>query len=129
MGERKPNSEVYNTVVAGDLASLVNPDRYGERSGAFDEIIAAAERHYWNPADPRYLDFGIPFDAGEQLILPTAFTPELRSAVADRIPKDRHIEFGNEIARFHLSQLLHGEQGGVALAANLCGIFRDPGAQ
>lgn len=129
MGEPDRNSKVYNTVASSDLASLINPQRYGERSGAFDEIIAATESHYWNPADPRYIDFGVPFDTREQLILPPAFTPELHTAVAERIPKDRHIEFGNEIARFHLSQLLHGEQGGVALSANLCGVFRDPGAQ
>jgi hypothetical protein len=120
---------VYDTVARDDLASLMNPQRYGERSEAFDEIIAASESHYWNPADPRYLDFSAPFDTREQLVLPLEFTPELQTAVADRIGKSRRLEFANEIARFHLSQLLHGEQGGVALAANLCSVFRDPGAQ
>jgi hypothetical protein len=129
MGHRDLNSTVYNTVAADDLTSLVNPQRYGERSGAFDEIIAAAESHYWNPADPRYLDFTQPFDTREQLLLPLEFTPELQTAVAGRIGESRRIEFANQIARFHLSQLLHGEQGGVALSANLCSVFRDPAAQ
>jgi hypothetical protein len=119
----------YETVAPDDLASLVNPERYGERSKAFDEIIAASESHYWDPDNPRYLDFSSAFDVRERLVLPLAFTPELQTAVADRIGKSRQLEFANEIARFHLSQLLHGEQGGVALSANLCSIFRDPGAQ
>jgi hypothetical protein len=126
---RDLDPRAYQTTSPDDLASLVNPERYGDRSGAFDEIIDAAESHYWTPSDPRYIDFSGAFDVREQLVLPAAFTPELNSAVAGRIEKSRHIEFANEIARFHLSQLLHGEQGGVALAANLCSVFRDPGAQ
>jgi hypothetical protein len=122
-------ASVYNTVASGDFPSMLDPFRYGVRTAAFDEIVAAAESHYWNPDDPRYVDFGAPFDLRERALLPLEFTPELRSAAADRIGRDRHVEFANEIARFHLSQLLHGEQGGVSLCGNLCMIFRDPGAQ
>lgn len=119
----------YATVAADDLTTLLRAPRYGSRSQAFDEIVAAAESHYWDPDDPRYVEFGGNFDLREQALLPETFTPELRSAVADRIGADRRVEFANQIARFHLSQLLHGEQGGVALCANLCAIFDDPGAQ
>jgi hypothetical protein len=129
MGDPKLDSEVYNTVAVDDLASLLNPQRYGERTEAFDEIIAAAESHYWNPDNQRYIDFTGEFDLRERLILPLDFAPELQTAAADRLGESRRIEFANEITRFHLSQLLHGEQGGVALCANLCSVFRDPGAQ
>jgi hypothetical protein len=129
MEDQAPRWSAYDTVAPDDLTTLLDPPRYTGRSSAFDEIVAAAESHYWNPDDPRYIEFAGDFDLREQLLLPPVFTPELETAVAARIPADRRIEFGNEIARFHLSQLLHGEQGGVALCANLCGAFRDPGAQ
>lgn len=119
----------YRTLEAADLPAFFRPSRYGSRHRGFDEIVAAAESHYWDPDDPRYIRFDQPFELREQPLLPPAFTPELRSAAADRIPPGRRVEFANEIARFHLSQLLHGEQGGVALCANLCAIFEDPGSQ
>ncbi len=124
-----PDSPAYGAMAAGDVASMLDPARYGTRSSAFDEIIAAAESHYWNPDDPRYLDYGKAFDLAEQPLLPPAFTPELLTAAADRLDAGRRIAFANELARFHLSQLLHGELAGVSLCGNLCMVFRDPGAQ
>src|SRR5689334_21820444 len=99
----------YATVAPDDLASLLRVPRYGARTRAFDEIVAAAESHYCDPDDPRYIEFGGDFDTRERLLLPESFTPELRSAVVERIGADRRVEFANQIARFHLSQLLHGE--------------------
>jgi hypothetical protein len=129
MADHSLTPSTFSAVAPDDLATLLRTQRYGARSRAFDEIVAAAESHYWDPDDPRYIEFGGGFDLKEQLLLPPQFTPELRSAAADRIGAGRRVEFANEIARFHLSQLLHGEQGGVALCANLCAIFDDPGAQ
>jgi len=120
---------VYNTVDPARLEATLDPARYTSRSHAFDEIIAAAERHYWNPEDQRYIDYSPPLDLLERPLLPAAFTPEILSAVGDRFTGSRRVEFANELARFQLSQLLHGEQGGVAALANLCLIFEDAGSQ
>jgi hypothetical protein len=124
-----PNREIYRTVAAEDLGAHLEPERYVTRSSAFDAIIAAAESHYWNPEDPRYIEFDQPFGLDEQLILPPEFTPELLSAVADRLDERQRIAFGNEIARFNLSQSLHGEKAGVSICGQLCMIFGDAGAQ
>ena len=35
---------------------LIEVDRYGDRSTAFDAIISATEDHFWDPNDPAYTD-------------------------------------------------------------------------
>ena len=51
----------YETVPADDFASMIEVPRYARRSDAFDDIIAATHDHFWDPNDPRYLDFALPF--------------------------------------------------------------------
>ena len=124
-----PNHASYASVDRGDTAAMIEPSRYGERAGSFDGIISATEGHFWDPSDSRYIDFDWPFALDEELLMPPEFTPELNSAVADRLDERQRIQLGNELTRFHLSQILHGEQGAVLLSADLCATFRDPGAQ
>ncbi|HEX4135298.1 MAG TPA: ferritin-like domain-containing protein [Bryobacteraceae bacterium] len=124
-----PNFEAYESVDRDDFGAQIEPDRYGDRSDTFDEIISATEGHFWDPDDRSYLDFTHPFDLTEQLLMPVSFTPELNCAVVDKLDERQQILFGNELTRFYLSQLLHGEQGALSLSASLCHIFRDPGAQ
>lgn len=108
---------------------MIEPSRYGQRTGAFDDIISATDGHFWDPDDRRYLNFETPFDMEEELLMPESFTVELNCAAVDRMDAHQRILFGNELTRFHLSQLLHGEQGALSLSASLCQIFHDPGAQ
>lgn len=124
-----PNVPLYETVDRDDFRRMIEPERYGRRSDAFDEIIAAAESHFWDPEDSRYLNFSQPFNLDEQLLMPASTTVELNCAVADRLDEHQRIQFGNELTRFYLSQLLHGEQGAYSLSASLCQMFLDPGAQ
>ena len=46
---------IYNTVPRGDFAAMIEVDRYGERSNAFDGIISATVDHFWDPNDPAFL--------------------------------------------------------------------------
>ena len=41
----------------------------------------------------------------------------------------KQIRLVNELARFQLSNVLHGEQAALSLSASLCHILLDPGAQ
>ena len=124
-----PNAPLYETVDRDDFAAMIECRRYGRRSSAFDEIIDATEAHYWSPDDQRYLDFSKPFNLEEELLMPASSIVELSCAVADRLDERQRIRFGNELTRYYLSQLLHGEQGAYSLSASLCQIFLDPGAQ
>ncbi|MFM9968764.1 MAG: hypothetical protein ACKVQK_10240 [Burkholderiales bacterium] len=41
--------QIYDTVRPGDLASLMDVDRYNRRTSAFDKIISATHDHFWDP--------------------------------------------------------------------------------
>jgi len=131
MSERIINYDpIYNTVDRDDFESLVEVDRYADRTDAFDAIISATEEHFWNPLDPRYVDFEAePFDLAEQTIMPREFCIELQTAVADELDEAQKIRLANQSTRFVLSSILHGEQGALSLSASLTSILRDPGAQ
>jgi hypothetical protein len=120
--------DAYNTVDRDDFSAMVAVDRYGGRTTHFDEIIARTEEHFWNPADPDYIDFATPWRDDEP-ILPLDFIPELQSAVADRLEDDKKVTFANASTQWVLSNILHGEQGALNLSASLVEIFVDPGAQ
>jgi len=121
---------IYNTVDRDDFMSMIEVDRYADRTGAFDEIIALTRDHHWDPNDPAYVDFDAePFDVTERTIMPRDFTVELNCAVADRLDEGQKIRLANEVTRFSLSSILHGEQGALSLSTSLVQILRDPGAQ
>ena len=129
MAEHITHDPIYNTVDRDDFPALIDVDRYGERTSAFDKIIASTHDHFWDPTDPAYLDFSQPFDLQTQTLVPTSMIVELNSAVADRLDEGQKIRLANENTRFMLSSILHGEQGALSLSASLCMILRDPGAQ
>jgi hypothetical protein len=120
---------IYNTVDRDDFDALIEVERYGTRSDAFDSIISATVDHFWDPADPRYVNFDTDFNMQEQTILPRDFTVELQTAVADKLDEGQQIRLANQSSRFILSSILHGEQGAMSLSASLCQIMKDPGAQ
>ena len=129
MSEQITHDPIYNAVEPDDFPSMVEPDRYATRTDAFDGIISATVDHFWDPTDPRYVDFSIDFDVEEQGILPLDFFAETHSAVADKLDEGQLRSLCNQSARFMLSSILHGEQGALSLSASLCQILRDPGAQ
>jgi hypothetical protein len=122
------NDPAYETVAPDDFAAMIEPGRYARRTPLFDEIIARTEEHFWNPADPDYVDYSTPL-AADQTIVPTWFVVEEGTAVWDRLDAGQRIAFTNESARWSLSNILHGEQGALSLSTSLCDIFLDPGAQ
>jgi P-aminobenzoate N-oxygenase AurF len=122
--------EAYNTVSPDDFEALLEVERYSERTDAFDKIIAATHDHFWDPLDKKYIDFEDDFDMETQMILPEEMLASLRTNyVRDRLDEKQRIKLGNEVARWMISSILHGEQGALSLSASLCHILRDPGAQ
>jgi len=120
---------MYDTVERDDFPAMLMPERYGRRTDAFDAIISATHDHFWDPLDPAYLDYAEPFDMAGRLLMPASQFVELQTAVADRLDEGQRIALCNEIMRFNLSSILHGEQGALSLSASLCHILQDPGAQ
>src|SRR3569832_1047967 len=61
---------LYDAVAPDDFESMLELDRYNARSTAFDKIISATHDHFWDPLDPKYIDFSEPFDMENTMILP-----------------------------------------------------------
>jgi len=120
---------IYNTVEPDDFLSLIEVDRYATRTDAFDKIISQTHDHFWDPTDPRYIEFSAPFDTAKESLMPLDFAVELNTAVADRLDDGQKLSLANEVTRWMLSNILHGEQGALSLSASLCDVLRDPGAQ
>jgi hypothetical protein len=129
MAQHITHDPIYDTVDRDDFAAMIEVDRYGARTSAFDAIISATEDHFWDPQDPRYVDFSQGFDLEEETILPREMVIELHCAVADRLDERQKVRLANQNARFMISSILHGEQGALSLSASLCQILREPGAQ
>jgi hypothetical protein len=121
---------IYNTVDRDNFLSMVEVERYADRTDAFDSIISATVDHFWDPTDEAYIRYDAEkFDLSENTIMPPEFAVELNCAVAEKLDEGQRIKLANENTRFMLSSILHGEQGALSLSASLCHVMRDPGAQ
>ena len=119
----------YNAVDPADFPAMMDVDRYGDRSTAFDKIISATHDHFWDPLDKKYIDFSEPFDMENEALLPDEMFPIFATRVGEKLTGKDKVGFINENVRWMLSAILHGEQGALSLSASLCHILRDPGAQ
>src|SRR5580658_4482900 len=102
---------MYGAVAPDDFESMLQLDRYGARSTAFDKIIAATHDHFWDPLDKKYIDFDEPFDMENQALLPEDMIGALQTkyvSVALSDPKEG-IRFINQSTLRSFSSILHGE--------------------
>lgn len=129
MSEQITKDHAYNAVAPDDFVSMMEVDRYNDRSAAFDKIIAATHDHFWDAQDERYIDFSQPFDMVTTPIIPPAMVMELQTELADGMDEATKIRFCNAVAHNFISNILHGEQAALSLSASLVHILRDPGAQ
>src|ERR1700733_4079514 len=119
----------YNAVDPDDFPAMLDVNRYGQRSTAFDKIISATHDHFWDPLDPKYIDFTAPFDMENEYIINPAANMDLKTAIGDKLDEKQKIKLVNSDVLWSFSSILHGEQGALSLSASLCHILRDPGAQ
>jgi len=120
---------IYDAVDPTDFQAMIDVNRYGRRTSAFDKIISATHDHFWDPTDRRYIDFDEPFDMETQYMVDPKIFPESRLALWNDLDEKQRVKLVNLNVRWSASQILHGEQGALALSASLCHILRDPGAQ
>ena len=121
---------MYDAVAPDDFVSMLSVDRYNDRTTAFDKIISATHDHFWDPLDKKYIDFDEPFDMENEALMPEDFfIPMKTQYVQDSLSPAQRIKFMNELVRWNLSAILHGEQGALNLSASLCHVLKDQGAQ
>ncbi|MEQ8267333.1 MAG: ferritin-like domain-containing protein [Parvibaculum sp.] len=119
----------YEAVAPDDFPAMMEVDRYGNRSTAFDKIISATHDHFWDPMDKKYIDFSVPFDMENEYLIDPEQNTDLKTAVKDKLDEKQKIKLVNLDVQWGLSSILHGEAGALALSASLCHILKDPGAQ
>lgn len=122
---------VYEPVPPDDFEAMLDLDRYGARTDAFDRLISASRDHDWNPLDAAYLDFDQPFDMAGEPLLPETMVAALQTEYVGQALSDpaRRTAFINAAALRVFSTMLHGEQGALNLSASLCHVLKDQGAQ
>jgi len=122
---------MYDAVAPDDFESMLELDRYSNRSTAFDKIISATHDHFWDPLDTKYIDFDEPFDMINEPLVPEEMIAALQTDyVSNHLsdPKER-TRFINTMVLHNFSSILHGEQGALNLSASLCHVLKDQGAQ
>ena len=82
MADHITHDSIYNTVDRDDFISLIEVERYAYRTDAFDSIISATVDHFWDPNDPRYIDFEPEFDLENDTILPRELQPSSSARLA-----------------------------------------------
>jgi hypothetical protein len=122
---------VYDAVAPDDFESMLNLDRYGQRSNAFDKIISATHDHFWDPLDKKYIDFDEPWDMLTQPLVSEDLNIALQTDYVSSRLTDPAIraQFVNKSLLRSFSSILHGEQGALNLSASLCHVLYDQGAQ
>src|SRR5271154_6482550 len=119
----------YDAADPNDFPAMLDVERYGRRSSAFDKIISATHDHFWDPLDKKYIDFAAPFDIEKDYIVNPAMNGDLKTAIGDKLDEGQKIKLANLDTLWSMSSILHGEQGALSLSASLCDILVDPGAQ
>jgi hypothetical protein len=122
---------MYDAVAPDDFEALLNLDRYGERTDAFDKIISATHDHFWDPLDKKYIDFDEPWDMMNEPLVPETLNIAIQTDYVSNHLKDPSLraQFINKSLLRSFSSILHGEQGALNLSASLCHVLYDQGAQ
>ncbi len=122
---------MYGAVAPDDFESMLELDRYGARSSAFDKIISATHDHFWDPLDKKYIDFDAPWDIKTQALMPEDQVGFLKLPYVTETLSDplQRVAFINDMQLRNFSSILHGEQGALNLSASLCHVLLDQGAQ
>ena len=122
---------LYDAVAPDDFESMLDLDRYNNRSSAFDKIISATHDHFWDPLDPKYIDFSAPWDMQSQPLVSEDLNVALHTdyVKAKLNTPELRAQFVNKSLLYSFSSILHGEQGALNLSASLCHVLKDQGAQ
>ena len=122
---------LYDAVAPDDFESMLDLDRYNNRSAAFDKIISATHDHFWDPLDPKYIDFSAPWDMETQPLMGEELSAALHTEYvkAKLNTPELRAQFVNKSLLYSFSSILHGEQGALNLSASLCHVLLDQGAQ
>ena len=117
---------------------MMEVERYGKRSTAFDKIISATHDHFWDPLDTKYIDFAEPYDLTKEMVLPEEFFPIFKTRIGDTMTagaEDQVRQRVHALAALGDPAWRAGRAGAVGLAlphpqgSGRAGIRRQPDAR
>src|SRR6267142_169104 len=116
---------MYDAVAPDDFESMIELDRYENRSTAFDKISSATHDHFWDPLDKKYIDVDEPFD----LNLSASLCHVLKDQGAQEYAANQTREEGRHVTAF--AKYIRSRWGrpvpcGAALKALLLEIIHAP---
>ena len=94
MADQLTRDPAYDTVDPDDFGSMIQTQRYGRRSPAFDKIIASTHDHFWDPLDPAYIDYNTPFDMENNPIIPFEMVAEMPDVILHQKAERDHATLG-----------------------------------
>lgn len=116
----------FRTTDPGDPLAALDASAYALADGPVLHMVRAARARAW---DPRDLPSGAAGGVLAPGIMPEAWYPELRTPAAMALPPAVRRRLGDEILRWLLSGILHGEQAALTICAQMCARFANPAAR
>ncbi|AZE54554.1 hypothetical protein C4K03_2399 [Pseudomonas synxantha] len=106
------------------LEQRLSPAYLYSRTTLFDPFVSSTHERFWDPSDPRYIDFSTAFDLKSPL-LPLNHFPELNQW-PDQIPLQEQIDYVNLQAYRMLSGFYYGEQAALLVCLKEAEELADP---
>ncbi len=116
---------IFEVNVERDASQVLDTGQHRVRA-ELDRMILSADERRWDPAE---IDLSTAYDPDREGIMPDAWFPELRTSLAGRLSDRQRHRLGNEVLRWFLSGILHGEQAALNVCAQLGASFTNPIAQ
>ena len=126
MVSKAAGSALFRTVDAADPAAILEVGGYAAVSDELSRMVRASRARNWDPAE---LDFGAASVSGSAGIMPLAWFPEARTPSVTALPLAQRHRLGDEVLRWLLSGILHGEQAALTICSQLCARFAHPAAR
>ena len=126
MDAKPASNALFRTVDAADPAAILDVAGYAAASGELARMVRASRARYWEPAE---IDIGEARDPSGEGIMPLAWFPECRTPGVTALPLGQRHRLGDEVLRWLLSGILHGEQAALTICSQLCARFAHPAAR
>jgi hypothetical protein len=119
-----PPHLLFRTLAAGDVAAILDVAHYGIVETELSRLVRSGRARQWDPAT-----LGIEASAAPLGLMPESWFPEGRTACISALAPDERARLGDEILRWLLSGILHGEQAALTVCSQLCARFAHPTAR
>ncbi len=77
------------------FGAMLDVERYGRRTSAFNKIISATNDHFWGPLDKDYINFDKSWDLENDYLIDPELTAGFDTAVWDKLSEKERVKLAN----------------------------------